>query len=134
MKKLLILLLLVPSLSWGENWQYSGEIFYKNEKIISYYDKDSISMNGDNPDEVFFIEKHLFINNQTLLDTFSYNNERFQTLINCRENTSTTFNNGVIEFWMDDNLVHRNDDLPLPNTNKIKEGNYRAFLHRMVCN
>ena len=134
MKTILALLLLIPSLSWGENWQYAGELIFENEKIIQYYDKDSISINVDNPDEVLFIEKSLFINNQTFGDMIIYNNERYQTSINCREKTSTTFSNGVIEFWMDDNLVLRDDAFPLPNTNKIKKGNYKAFLHRRVCN
>ena len=134
MKTLLTLLFIIPSLSLGENWQYSGEIIFKNEKIITFYDKDSVQISSDNPDEVFFITKDLFINNQKLGDMFTYNNERKQVSINCRENTYTTFSNGIIEFWMNDNLVHQSDDFALPNTKKIKQGNFMAFLYRRVCN
>ena len=134
MKILLTLLFIIPSLSLGENWQYSGEIIFKNEKIIKFYDKDSVQISSDNPDEVFFITKNLFINNQKLGDRLIYNNERYQASINCRENTYTTFNDGIFEFWMDDNLVHQSDDFALPNTKKIEQGNFMAFLYRRVCN
>ena len=134
MIKFFISILLIPSLSWGENWQYSGELIFKNEKIVTFYDKDSVIISSDNPDEVFFIEKSLFINKQTFGDMFTYNNERYQISINCSENTYTTFSNGIMEFWMDDNLVYRSDDFALPNTRKIKQGNYMAFLYRRVCN
>lgn len=132
MKTLLALLILIPSLSFSENWQYLSEGIYKNEKIIYFYDKDSISINVDDSDEIIVQEKNLFINQQKFMNII-FNNERYQTSINCRDKTWTNFRNGVYELWMDDKMVFKDDSVAIPSTKLIKAGNYKAFLYRILC-